>query len=282
MEKIRLPQFPSVAANAESTLVTGDLIGKSLHGLMIKRGGTAFTNAHLSGIRVAVDGKELTPSDLTGAQLVDMNEYEGLVDVTNYTFLFFGDPTARTIRGQHLGDVDFSVYQKPLEINISIGAATAPTLEVIALCGPPKIDMAAGFTADDAATLRARIRTQIQFAAAVTRKSFGLSLGSSAGAAWRRAFMFHTNLTAVEFKKQSLLKHDDLTIAENAAFAQQYARVPQSGLYVLDHVVDGNQGEAEPTVNAQGVPWNLDVRLTASAADTVNAYTDLHTRLAQI
>jgi hypothetical protein len=283
MDFIRLPSFPSVAASAESTLVTSDLLGRSVHGLIFKRGGTAFTNAHLAGIRIAVDGKELTPSDLTGAQVVDINEYEGQPDVTNYTAWFLGDPTARTIRGQHLGDLDLSIYQKPLEINVNIGAATAPTLEVIAVCGPPKLSMGVGFDAKEAATVRALIRTQIQFNAAITRKAFGLSLGSSAGARWRRAFLFHTNLTAVELKKQSQVKHDDLTIAENAAIAQQYARTPQSGLYTLDRVLDGNQGEAEDTVNPQsGQPWNLELKLTASAGDTVNAYADLHTQLARI
>jgi len=229
-----------------------------------------------------VDGKDVTPLDLTGAQLVDMNEYEGLTDVTNFTALFFGDPTARTIRGQHLGDIDFSVYQKPLGINVQIGAATAPTLEVLAIVGPPKLDMNAGFDANDAATLRALIRTQIQFNAAITRKSYGLSLGSSPGARLRRASFFHTNLTSVEFKKQSIIKHEDLSIAENAAFQQQYARTPQSGLYVLDRIVDANQGEAEETVRKNGAPWSLELNLTASAGDTVTAYGDVHTKLGAI
>jgi hypothetical protein len=282
MDVIRLPQFPSVAASAKSTLVTDKLIGMSLHGLMFKRGGGAFTNAHLAGIRIDVDGKDITPLDLTGAQLVDLNEYEGLTDVTNYTFLFFGDPTARTIRGQHLGDIDFSVYQKPIGINVNVGAATTPTLEVLAIVGPPKIKMNAGFTAGDAATLRALIRTQIQFSAAVTRKSYGLSLGSGAGAKLRRAAFFHTNVTAVEFKKQSIVKHEDLLIAENAALAQQYARTPQSGLYVLDRIVDANQGEAEHTVQPNGRPWSMELNLTASAGDTVIAYADVHTTLGAI
>lgn len=282
MDPIRLPQFPSVAASAQSTLVTDKLMGMSLHGLAIKRGGTAFTNTHLSGIRIAVDGKDLTPSDLTGLQLVDMNEYCGLPDVTDYSFVFFGDPTARTIRGQHLGDIDFSVYQKPLEINIDIGAATAPTLEVLAIVGPPKLAMGLGYNAEEAATVRALIRSQIQFNAAISRKSYGLSLGSSAGARWRRAFMFHTNLTSVELKKQSIVKHDDLTIAENAALAQQYARTPQTGLYVLDRILDGNQGEAEQTTRPDGRPWSLELNLTASGGDTVNAYADLHTLLNRI
>lgn len=281
MDLIRLNQFPSVQANARSTLVTDQLLDRSVHGLIFERGGTAFTNAHVSGIKVRIDGKEPV-NGLTGAQLVDMNEYDGLVDVTNYTCLFFGDPAARTIRGQHLGDIDFSIYRKPLEIEVEIGAATDPTLQVYALTGVPKLQMGVGFDALEAATLRALLRTQIQPAAAVARKAYGISLGSSAGARIRRVNFFHTNLTKVEFRKQSLMKWDDVTIALNSAVAQQYARTPQSGLYVLDRIVDGNQGEAETTTKADGNPWNLELLLTTSGADTINTFADVLTTLPQI
>ena len=202
MDQIRLNQFPSVAANAQSTLVTDELLDSSLHGLLFKRGGTAFTNAHIDNISVRLDGKELV-DNISGAQLIDLNEYDGLPDVTNYSFLFFGDPTARTIRGQHLGDVDFSIYRKPLEIQVDIGGATAPTLEVQALTDVPKLQMGIGFNELEAARLRALIRTQIQFNAAISRKTYGVSLGSGAGARIRRIAMFHSNLTSVELKKAS-------------------------------------------------------------------------------
>ncbi len=123
MDLIELEQLQGVAASSVATLATDRLIGRSLHALVFQRGGGAFTNAHLSSIMMRVDGKEVVKT-LTGAQLVDINEYEGLVDVTNYTVLPFGDMTARTIRGQHLGDIDFSIYPKPLELEVSIGAAT--------------------------------------------------------------------------------------------------------------------------------------------------------------
>lgn len=283
MDLIKLPQFPSVAANATSTLVTDRLLDQSMHALVFERGGTAFTNAHVTNIRARVNGKELTPaSGFTGARIVDINEYEGLTDVTNYTIVFFGDPTARTIRGQHLGDVDFSIYRYPLEIEVVIGGATAPTLNVYALTGVPKLAMGVGFDEKEAATLRALIRTQIQFSASVSRKSYGISLGSAPGARLRRGFFFHTNLTSVELLKQSVRKWDDVASALNNAVQQQYARTPQSGLYVLDRVMDANQGEAETTVRSDGTPWTLELNLSASAADTVEAIADVHTTLPQL
>lgn len=281
MDLIRLNQFPAVAANARSTLVTDQLLDTTVHGLIFERGGTAFTNAHVSNVRVRVDGKDVV-NGITGAQLVDLNEYEGLVDVTNYTTLFFGDPTARTIRGQHIGDLDLSIYRKPLEIEVDIGGATAPTLQVWAVTGVPKLAMGIGFNELEAANLRALIRTIIQPAAAVQRATYGLSLGSVPGARIRRAAFFHTNLTRVELQKQSLRKWDDVATALNSALAQQYARTPQAGLYVLDRILDGNQGEAETTVQQDGRPWNIQLALTTSAADTITAFADVLTTLPQL
>ena len=58
-DKLRLNAFPSVAASAISTLVTDELVDRSLHGLMFERGGGAFTNAHIDNIRVRLDYRKL-------------------------------------------------------------------------------------------------------------------------------------------------------------------------------------------------------------------------------
>jgi hypothetical protein len=281
MDLLRLKQFPAVAASSRATLVTDELLDRSIYALLFERGGGAFTNAHLSSIRVRLDGKEIVPG-ISGAQLVDFNDYDGLADVTNYTAFYFGDPTARTIRGQHQGDLDLSVYRKPLEIEVQIGVATTPTLQVYALCGVPKMQMGVGFSPIEAATFRALTQSTLQPNAAVTRSSFGISLGSAPGARIRKIGFFHTNLTRVELKKQSLLKWDDVTIALNAAVQQHHARTPQSGLYMLDRVFDGNQGEAEQTVQADGKPWNLQVAVTTSAGDTIPTFADIYTTHPQL
>lgn len=275
MDLLKLNQFPAVAANAVATLVTDELLDQSVHALVFEMGGTTFSETHISNLRIRIDGKDVI-NGISGAQLKDINDYQGLVASTNYLAFFFGDPTARTVRGQHLGDLDLSIYRKPLEIEVTIGAATAPTLKVYAITGVPKLAMGVGFDAIEAAHFRALIRTIIQPAAAVTRNSYGLALGSSAGARLRSLNFFHTNLTSVELKKQSLTKFDDISVALNNALQTYFARTPQSGLYVLDRVVDGNQGEAETTVNPEGRPWNMQVSITASAADTVTTFADVH------
>lgn len=178
--------------------------------------------------------------------------------------------------------MDLSVYRKPLEIEVQIGGATTPTLQVYAITGVPKVAMGIGFDALEAATFRALLRTVIQPAAAVSRASYGITLGSTPGARIRRVNFFHTNLTKVELQKQSIRKWDDVSAALNSAVAQQFARTPQSGLYVLDRILDGNQGGAETTVMQDGRPWNLQLALTTTAADTITAFADVLTTHPQI
>jgi hypothetical protein len=276
MDIIRLNPFLGVAANGKATLVTDQIRGYSLHALVLKQGGTTFTKAQMTKIKIRAGEKNLL-DDIAGDKLQDLNDHDGFSDTANFVMHYFGDPLSRTIRGQHLGDFDFSIYNSPLEIQVDIGAATAPTLEALAIVGAPKRAMGIGLNDIEAATVRALIPSVIQEAAAVTRKSEPIGLGSGAGARIRKIAIFHTNLTRAEFKKQGIIKHEDLLDAENDAIQLDFGKVPQAGLYVVDRVMDGNQGEAEDTVRGDGTPWNMQLLVTTSAADTMKTFADVHT-----
>lgn len=277
MDIVRLNPFPSVPATGTATLATDQLKGMSVHGLVFVQGGGAFTKAMLTSIRVGANGKNFSPSLLTGPQLQDLNDFDSFADTANHVFFWFGDPSARTIRGQHLGDLDLSIHKGPLEIECVISGATTPSLQVWAIVGVPKLQMGLGFSEAEAITCRALIRSVIQESAAVARKAEGIGLGSGAGARIRKLAFFHANLTAVEMRKQGNVKHEDLVAALNNAIQDDFGRVPQAGLYVVDRVVDGNMGEADDTVDANGNPWNIQVLVTTSAADTIITYADVHT-----
>lgn len=278
MDIQKLPQFPSVAANAVSTLDLSLLRGKSVHALIFEMGGT-FTKEQITDIKLSVGSKAIV-SGISGDKLQKLNSYEGLADTTNYLVLYFGDPTARTITGQHMTDLDLSFYgDLSATLEVTIGAATSPRLQVYALTAPPKQAMGIGFGQADAASLRALVRTVITPSAAVNKQNYTIGVGSSAGAMIRRIAFYHSNLTSVEFKKNGFTRHDDVSIPLNEAIQVDFARSPQSGLYVLDRIVDQNQGEAESTVDANGRPWPFEVNLTTSAADTIYAFADIRAAL---
>lgn len=275
MDLVKLNQFPNVPATGQATLVTDELLDRSVHAIAFKLGGGAFTKAMISALSIRLDGKDIVPV-ITGTNLQKLNSYDGLPNDAAYLWYFFGDPTSQTIRGQHLGDLDLSIYRKPLELRLEIAGATTPTLEAYALTSVPKLAMGIGYTDLEAAQIRALVRTVIQPAAAVTRKSYGINWGSANGGRIRRVNYFHANLTSVEFKKNSITKHDDIPVALNTALAAQYARTAQAGLYCLDRIYDGNQGEAETTVDADGRAWNQQYAISTSGGDTIDVYVDVH------
>jgi hypothetical protein len=275
MDLEALNQFPSVPATGIASLVTNELVNRSVHAIVLELGGTTFDRSHITNLSIRLGGKDILDG-ISATQLQKINDYDVLGNDVNYVTIFFGDATARTIRGQHLGDLDLSIYAQPLEIEVQISGATAPTLRAYAMHSVPKMAMGVGYSEVDAAQLRAVIRTVIQPSAAVSRKSYELSLGGQAGARLRRAAFFHANLTSLEYKKGSFVKHDDVSSALNGYIQENYARSAQAGLYMLDRIVDGNQGEAETTVNANGQPWNQQLSLTTSAGDTITAFADIH------
>ena len=181
MDQLKIKPFSSVSANGLSSLATNELVGRSLHALKLELGGTSFPKSAIENIVIRAGGKTIVEG-ITGAQLQAMNDYEGLNDTANYLFFYFGDPTARTLRGQHMADLDLSIYRgDPLQIEISIGAATAPTLQVWAIVGPPKAQYGAQFSEAEVVLTRALVRTQIDEGAAINRKAHEIGIGSHAG-----------------------------------------------------------------------------------------------------
>jgi len=273
---IELPQFNGVASGARVTLAMDQLDGYSVHAFILKLGGTTFTKAHLDLVALSTHSKDLIPS-MTGAQLQKLNSYEGLEDDAEYLVLWQGNPNAMTAFGQHMNDLDLSVYDANktiLEVKIA-QAAVAPELTAFALIGPSKMSMPYGYSAIDAASVRALVRSVATPTAAVNRKTFGIGLGSEAGAKIRSIGMFHSNVTAVEYKKNGLVKHDEIDSPLNDFVQKEYGKVPQAGLYVLDFVADGNQGKAESTVDGSGKPYPMQVNLTTSGGDTIETYADV-------
>jgi len=275
----KLSQFPNVAASSVATLSLDELRGNSIHGIVLEQSGTSFTKAHMTEIKVSVGGKSIIHG-IAGDQLQDLNDYDGLSATSDYVGIWFGDPTARTIFGQHLTDLDLSYYdQAGAVLEVTIGGATAPALQAYAVLGPPKAAMGLQYSEADVAMTRALIRTVATPSAAVTKQSYSIGLGSSAGAAVRKIGMFHSNLTSVEYKKNGIAIHDDVSAALNNYLQAEFARVPQSGLYVLDHIVDANQGGADQTIDSSGRPFPMQVNLTTSGADTVTVFADVRAAL---
>ena len=257
----------------------------SLFGVVLTLGGTAFTEAHLNSIRIrAPGGKDLIPQ-ISGARLRDLWEYQGGTWPTaqNQVPIMFGDPFARTKAGQHVGNFDHSIYPGDLTIEIDVGAATAPTLQAHAMVDPPKARMGLGYGEGEVLRHRALIETVLTPSAAVSKQAQSIGIGSSAGALLKRIAFFHTNMTSLQVKKEGLIVFEDVAISLNEFIQRDvFARVPQSGLFVYDRIVDGAVREAGTTVQRDGRIFNWQFELSTSAADTINVFADVLIALPQL
>ena len=278
MDVVKVNPFTNVAA---SSLATAQFIpdrNLSLYAIVLVLGGTFTIDAHITLLVVKSGGKELFR--ITGARLQDINGYDGMASDAAHLIIPFADPTARTARGEHIGSLDMTIYRDPLTIEVTIGAATAPTLDAFALISPPKLQLGFGYTPDEAQLHRALIESIIQTSAAVTRKAFGIGLGSEAGALIKKIIFFHLTLTSLAVKRNGLDIFDDVDEALNDFIQQDvFARVTNAALYAWDPVVNGNQSEARTTVNPDGSAANYQILVTDSAADTITVLADVYSKL---
>lgn len=273
MDLIKIDPFQNVGNTALATSRYRPIAPSSLYGIALVMGGT-FTEANIAGIRVkAPGGKDLVPN-ITGARLRDLYEYEGLTHDTGFFPIFFGDPTARTMRGKHIGNFDNTVYPGDMAIEVNISGATNPTLSAYAMVMPPKLAMGLDYSAAEAALSKAWKEAVISISAAVTLQAITPSI--PVGALLKKLALFHTNVTVLDVKREGFSIYEEVPAALTSWLQDDvYVRAPQSGLMVYDRIVDGEYSEAARTVRADGSPANLQFRVTTSGSDTVTAYSDI-------
>lgn len=287
MDIIKVDPFDNVVDGGLMTAKYQPDLPSSLFGIVLTFGLLHQTSvnlaaSHFSAITVKAGGKELVPG-ITGARLNSLNLYDGVVNDSSFLSIFFGDPTANSLRGKHLANFDTTIYGSDITIQLQHTAGSGGftgTVEAHALIMPPKLLMGVGYSRDQAETHRALIETIMQPSAAITRKAFSMALGSEAGAAIRKLAFFHTNLTAVQIKKSGVDLYDDISVALADYLADDvFARAAQSGLYVYDRLITGDVSEAMSTVDQNGKAFNIQTRITTSASDTITAYADVMTKL---
>lgn len=270
----KLPPFQNVGAS-QTAVMPFVHAGMTVVGIVFKRGGTTFTNAHMSNIRMRYDGKPFV--DVTGPNLNSICDYETYGAAAQYDYLPFGDLQAMTQRGQLMGAIDTSIPGvKPLELEVDIGAATAPTLEAWAVLAPPKAP-------DDPnkRTLRAWLKATHAPASAGTFE-YPIPVGSSQGAMLHRVYAFHTNVTIYQVAKDGLWLQEQ---GEEALldFVQALKnRANQAGLIVFDPSFTDSQTDSIATLRAQGVPASFAHKFTVSAADTIVTMSSIYTTIEKV
>lgn len=250
--------FSNVVANGVAT--ANITPGRTIDNLQLKLGGTSFTKAMISLIKLKANGKVIMEG--SGSQFDKLNAYRGQATDVAYLDLPFADLVGMTEIDRMVGALDTSAGIASMTMEVTIGAATAPTLLSIQTeSAQQKLNSgdSAGFAGIMAKVLRYpfNISTGGQL-------PVNLPFGNVNGAVIKRIHVEHSgNMTGAVVKQDGLVLHESLKL-ENEYELKRWGRVPQTNLYTLDFVADGNMKKAFDTRNAR----SLELLPTFSAADS--------------
>jgi hypothetical protein len=268
----KLMPFNTVAANTTATVEIEK--GLTVHAIELRFAATGeeanFDKTHFSRIRAKLNGK--TIFEATGQELQAMNSYKKRPDTTGKLTIHFDEPEAMTLGGMMAGGIPTAKDCNSFALEVQLGDLVgSPTLYGYMICTPPLVDNTGAVLGCWDVPINAIVRTENPFSAA-GGYSMGLPYGKDAGHNLKRFFMFHSNLTHVELKRNGYTVVDEIPVADLGNIAADYNNAPQSGLCALDLVYNGNMAEAMDTLSAQTVV----LKATVSQADTIKMLTDLY------
>jgi hypothetical protein len=269
--------FLNVAASQRAVLNSKLVLGNVIERLYLVLGGGVFTKALITQIRVRLNGK-VVYGDISGTNVDLMQRYLLLNNTASYLTIDFSEPVARSIQGQLMGAINTNAAGvNDFVVEVDIGAATTPTLAAWVQLRSPE-SMAVGFDPGTANLIRGLIPTTLPVTSA-GETQFDVNYGSKGNSLLKRLFIYSTILTSFRIKRDSLDVFEAVASALNTYVELDYGRVAQTGLYVWDPLMDGNQSDAYPTRRPDGLPSNYQFLFTASGAGSHTVYADVYTTL---
>lgn len=245
--------FNNVAASGVASVSLP--VGMSYNRIILALGGTSFTKAMITDIKVKLNGKVIYQN--TGSRLDLINTYRGLTANAAYLTIDFTEPRAKDMAEQFIGNLNTAKGVSSLTLEVTISGATAPTLESYSELGPPA---ALGV-----------IAKQILFTSSfggAGKFPFKLIDVANRGAIIKRVHFAHGgNMTQLEVKKNGIVIFDNIPTAVNSFVQGEYEKTAQTNLYTFDPCLDNNYANAIRTQDMVSLEFNP----TFSASDTVTA-----------
>lgn len=245
--------FTNVAASGVASVSLP--IGMSYNRIILVLGGTSFTKAMITDIKVRLNGKIILQQ--TGTRLDSINLYRKRGSSATSLVIDFVEPDAKVMSEQYIGNINTAQGVSSFTIEVTIAGATAPTLDSYSELAPP-------------APLGV-VAKQIPFTTSFGGSGkfpFKLIDVANRGAIIKRVHFLHGgNVQAVEVKKNGIVIHDNIPTAVNTFYQLDYNKAAQSNMYSYDPCLDNNYTNAIKTNDATSIEFNL----TTGAADTVTA-----------
>lgn len=232
--------------------------GRTLELLQLKLGGT-FTKAMITLFKLKANGRTLIEG--TGTELDKINAYRGIANNAAFLDVAFFDEQMFDHLDRQVTSFDTSQGVSNITTEVTIAGATSPVLTPILVESASQKNR----TGDAApyATLVGKILRYPFSIANGGQLPVTVPFGKDSGAIIKRMHVFHGgNMTGATVKQDGLVVHESVQ-AENANMQARSGRVPQTNVYTIDFVTDGNIRNALDTRDAKSLEWLM----TFSAAD---------------
>lgn len=268
MIRVPLPPFQGVQATG-TAVIPAIPQGMTYECIVLELGGTAFTLADITAIRVKLGGKVIW--NITATDLQSINSYYDITADVARVPLWFADPNARSADEYMLCALDTSVGYSSFSIECDIAGATAPTLVAYALQSAP-----ISRTKPYVGMFRTLEQQVIAPTATGILQSQAISTGTDVGALIKAVHLFSANATQLDVSKDGFYLQQNGYRATIQSEEAERGRVIQAGLFSFDPLAGKHYvSECVSNLNAAGKPSNLLWNLSISAAETIRAYADL-------
>jgi hypothetical protein len=275
MNIVRLPDFNTVAANATAILRIPKW-NLTLARLVLVLGGTTFTKALISEVRLKIGSRTVWTASAVGAvaggTILDrINSYRGIFADANHLTIDFTERDFLNNVTREVGGYDMSKLQDELFLEVVIGAATAPTLIAYGLFTPPQ-----GAEDDPAQAVQKLLAIPFSYGAggkynipfeprgAIIKRVYVAYAGADWGA------NTNGNLARFEVKKNALTVIGEIEDRSARFIQAEYRKVPQTRMHVVDFTFDNNLSGSLKTSDAQ----SLEMLATFTALDSGTAFVE--------
>lgn len=251
MPRIQLEPFENVSDTGQAVLTTERLWPNTLEQIVLTLGGTAFTKAMIARLQIRFGTKVVW--DVTGAQLTDLNEFEGRVQTATILTLPFMNTRARTLAQQYLFAPDFKALgTRKVQIIVDIVGATDPTLSAKADIVAPGLLPGAGN-----AVFRQLLRSPLTPSAAVTDQPQQINYGQAKGARLRAMHFFSALVTSIKIKRDALDYFEAVPLAEQNALLTEARWTPQANTFSFVADEDDNSDKTLTSIRNDGQGGSL-------------------------
>lgn len=284
-----LEPFQNVTATGRAVLNSKLVLGNVVERVYLVLGGTSFTKAMITAIRVRLNGKVVI-GDISGSDLDLVQRYTLNNNNAAYLTIDFTEPTARSVQGQLMGALNTNAAGvNDFTVEVDISGATAPTLDAfVQMRTPADMSPAQGFDPALGPVLRALIPTVVPVTT-TSEFQYDVNIGSGGSSLVKRLYVSSQYLTNVRIKKDALDIFEVINPSNNllSYISSDFARFPQSNFYVVDWMYDGNQSDAvatrKPVGNGNSVASNFQFLFTSSNASTTHkCFADVYSTLAAL